>query len=68
MCQYEYLMDSTESIWCRFFGEEMFKTDTYRTDVEYQCKHGYKFEITSKMTCDLVANLVESLGNLKTNR
>lgn len=65
MCEYEYLMDSTESIWCRFFDEDMLKTFTYRTDVDYQCKYGYRFNITTQMTCDLVSNLVESLENFK---
>lgn len=65
MCQYEFLMDSTESIWCKFFDEKMLKTIAYRQDIKYNCKYGYRFEINKLMTCDLVNNLVESLENFK---
>ena len=65
MCQYEYLIDSTESVWCKFFDEKMLETISYREDISYNCKYGFRFDINKQMTCDLVADLVQSLESFK---
>ncbi len=60
-CQYEYLIDGSVSPWCKFFDHQMLKTITYREDIKYNCKYGYKHEISKLMTCDLVNHLIKSL-------
>ncbi|CAF0730033.1 unnamed protein product [Brachionus calyciflorus] len=65
MCQYEYLIDKTISIWCKFFDLETIKLLEYKDDLKNNCKYGYKYEISRLMTCDLVKNLLESLKTFK---
>ena len=62
MCQYEYLMDGTNSVWCRFFDTDTLKLVEYREDIKYHCKFGYKYNLSRLMTCDLVSNLNENLN------
>lgn len=61
MCQYEYLIDKTDSVWCKFFDKETLQLLEYREDIKYHCKYGYKHDISRLMTCDLVKNLLQSL-------
>ena len=65
MCQSEYLLDQTVSIWCKFFDLETIKLLEYKEDVKYNCKYGFKFDISQMMSCDLIKDLVESLKNFK---
>ncbi len=65
MCQYDYLIDGSESIWCKFFDENILQTLTYREDIKYNCKYGYKHDISRQMTCDLVKELIDSLVNFQ---
>ena len=64
-CQYEYLVDGTDSIWCKFFPQSLLRLIEYREDLKYYCKYGYKYNISRDMTCDLVSDLVNSLKDLK---
>ena len=61
MCQYEFLMDSTNTIWCKFFDNDTLKLIEYREDIKYHCKYGYKYNLSREMTCDLVGNLIDNL-------
>ena len=65
MCQYEFLIDATNSIWCKFFDKATLKMLEYKEDIEYHCEYGYRHEINSLMTCDLVKNLRENLKIFK---
>ena len=65
MCQYEYLVDGENSIWCKFFDEDILKLVEYKEDIKYHCKYGYKYNISRLMTCDLVKNLLDSLKAFK---
>jgi hypothetical protein len=65
MCQYEYLIDSTESVWCKFFDEKIMEVVSYSEDISYNCKYGYRHAISKRMTCDLIADLVQSLQSFK---
>lgn len=60
-CQNEYLIDGTDSIWCKFFDPETIKLIEYREDIKFNCKFGYKYSINSFMACDLVKDLLENL-------
>ena len=64
-CQYEYLIDGTDSVWCKFFPASLLKLVEYREDLKYNCKYGYKYNISRDMTCDLVSDLLFSLAHLK---
>jgi len=65
-CQYEYLVDPTiSSIWCKFFDTKMLKTIEFREDLKYNCKYGYKYELSRLMTCDLIGNLIENLNKFR---
>jgi hypothetical protein len=64
-CQYQYLIDGTKSIWCKFFDEEMLKTLEYQEDIKYNCKYGYKHNISRDMACDLLKHLTTSLDQFK---
>lgn len=35
MCQYEYLIDGTDSVWCKFFDQDTLKRQEYQEDIEY---------------------------------
>jgi hypothetical protein len=59
-CKYEYLIDRNQSIWCKFLDNSMLKVLQYREDIRYNCKFGYKYNITKQMTCDLIENLLYS--------
>lgn len=65
MCQSDYLIDRTNSVWCKLFDENSLKTLEYREDIKYNCKYGYKHQISQDMTCDLVNNLLENLNLYK---
>jgi hypothetical protein len=64
-CQYEYLMDGTNSVWCKFFDRQALKLIEYREDIKYHCKYGYKYNLSRDMTCDLIGNLIENLKLFK---
>ena len=65
MCQYEYLIEGKDSIWCKLFDKETLKIMEYKEDIRYNCKYGYKHEISKSMTCDLVINLLDNLKTFK---
>jgi hypothetical protein len=60
-CQYEYLIDSTESVWCKFFDDSTLNILEYQEDISSYCQFGYKHDISRLMTCDLVDDLVVKL-------
>lgn len=60
-CQYEYLVDGKDSVWCRFFDNSTLKIKEYEEDIQYYCDYGYKHDISRLMTCDLVDDLVNRL-------
>jgi hypothetical protein len=64
LCQYEFLIDGTNSVWCRFFDSDILKLLEYREDIKYHCKYGYRHEISRLMTCDLVGNMVDSFNTI----
>lgn len=64
-CQYEFLIDSRRSIWCKFFDDEMIKFIEYGEDIKYNCKYGSRYDINIDMTCDLVRNLFDNLNEFK---
>ena len=66
ICQYEYLIDGTESVWCKFLDNETLATLTYREDIKYHCKYGFKYNVSRLMTCDLVSDLIQTLEQFKT--
>lgn len=61
MCQYEYIIDGTDSVWCKYFDTDMLKLSEYREDIKNNCRFGYRHNVTRMMTCDLVKNLLENL-------
>ncbi len=65
MCQYEYLIDGAESVWCKFFDEKIMQVISYREDISYNCKYGYRHQISKQMTCDLISDIVQSLQSFK---
>jgi multiple inositol-polyphosphate phosphatase/2,3-bisphosphoglycerate 3-phosphatase len=66
MCQYEYLIDKTDSVWCKFFDDNDLRLIEYREDIKYHCKYGYKYPLVTAMTCDLLDNLLDNLKNFTT--
>ncbi len=66
LCQFEYLIDAQDSIWCKFFDKNTLELLEYKEDIKYNCKYGFKHEITQLMTCDLVKNMAQSLESFKT--
>lgn len=62
MCEYEYLIDGSESIWCKFFSQSVLQLQEYREDMQSYCKFGFKHSISRLMTCDLVKDLVAYLN------
>ena len=65
VCHNDYLIDRTDSVWCKLFDNQTFKILEYREDIKYNCKYGYKHKISQDMTCDLVSNLLQSLQEYK---
>ncbi len=33
MCQYQYLIDGTDSVWCKYFDKETLKLLEYQEDI-----------------------------------
>ena len=66
-CQYEYLLNGTNSIWCKYFDKDLLKLLEYREDLKYNCKYSYKYELSRLMTCDLVSDLLKKLDEMQTN-
>ena len=64
-CQYEYLINGTNSVWCKYFDKDLLKLLEYREDLKYNCKYSYKYELSRLMTCDLVSDLLTRLNNMQ---
>ncbi|RNA16061.1 multiple inositol polyphosphate phosphatase 1-like, partial [Brachionus plicatilis] len=60
-CQYQFLIDKTVSVWCKFFDLETMKLLEYKEDIENNCKYGFKYDISRLMACDLIKDLMGSL-------
>lgn len=61
MCEYQYLLDGTESVWCRFFNESTLRLEEFRQDMQLNCLYGYRSNISSLMGCDLMNELLTFL-------
>jgi hypothetical protein len=64
-CQQEYVINKTESPWCKLLDNDVFKQYEMLIDIVYHCKFGYKYEITKMMTCDLIKELKGRLSDIK---
>lgn len=62
MCQYEYIIDGTDSIWCKYFDKEWLQLVEYREDIKNHCRYGKRHAITVLKECDLVQNALDSLN------
>jgi hypothetical protein len=67
MCQYEYLIDGKNSVWCKFFDKSILQALEHREDIDYNCKYGYRYNISRDMTCDLIENLLDNLDDFRDN-
>ena len=66
MCQYEYVIDGTDSVWCKFFDTEWLKLVEYREDIKNNCRYGKRHEMNTLKECDLVKNALDSLKGFVT--
>jgi hypothetical protein len=61
MCQYEYIIDGTDSVWCKFFDRHWLQLVEYREDIKNNCRYGKRHAMNTLKECDLVKNAADNL-------
>jgi hypothetical protein len=62
MCQYEYVIDGTDSVWCKYFDARWLRLVEYREDIKNNCRYGKRRAMNTLKECDLVRNALDSLN------